>query len=38
MVVVHVWGALQRIQPPTETMEIAMYTAFGLLAILFYPV
>src|SRR5579885_2372394 len=25
MVVVHVWGALQRVQPVAETLEIGMY-------------
>lgn len=38
MVIVHVWGALQRIQPFTETLEIGMYGGMFLLAVLFYPV
>lgn len=38
MVVVHVWGALLRIQPLSETLEIGMYSILGLLTILFYPV
>lgn len=38
MVVVHIWGALQRIQPWTETAEIAMYSGMFALAALFYPV
>jgi hypothetical protein len=37
MVIVHVWGALQRIQPLSETLEIGMYAVLGLLALLFYP-
>jgi hypothetical protein len=37
MVVVHIWGALQRIQPLSETLEIGMYSGLGLLAVLFYP-
>jgi len=38
MVVVHVWGAIKRIQPLSETLEIGMYAVLGLLALLFYPV
>jgi hypothetical protein len=37
MTVVHVWGALQRIQPISETLEIGMYAGLGMLAVLFYP-
>jgi hypothetical protein len=37
MIVVHVWGAIQRIQPLSETLEIGMYAGLGLLAVLFYP-
>jgi hypothetical protein len=37
MVLVHIWGALQRIQPLLETLEIGMYSGLGLLAVLFYP-
>jgi hypothetical protein len=37
MVIVHVWGALQRIQPLLETLEIGMYGALGVLALLFWP-
>lgn len=37
MTVVHVWGALQHIQPISETLEIGMYAGLGLLAVLFYP-
>ncbi len=37
MIVVHIWGALLRIQPISETLEIGMYAGLGLLAALFYP-
>jgi hypothetical protein len=37
MVVVHIWGALRRIQPISETLEIGMYSGLFLLAVLFYP-
>jgi hypothetical protein len=37
MVLVHVWGALRRIQPWTETLEIGMYAGMFVLAALFYP-
>lgn len=37
MVIVHVWGALLRIQPISETLEIGMYSGMFLLAVLFYP-
>lgn len=37
MVIVHVQGAVQRIQPMTETLEIGLYSGLGLLALLFYP-
>jgi len=37
MIVVHVWGALLRIQPISETLEIGMYSGLLLLTILFYP-
>jgi hypothetical protein len=38
MIVVHAWGALLRIQPISETLEIGMYGGLALLTILFYPV
>jgi hypothetical protein len=38
MIVVHVWGALLRIQPISETLEIGMYSGLVLLTVLFYPV
>jgi len=37
MTVVHIWGAVQRIQPVSETLEIGMYAGLGVLAVLFYP-
>ena len=37
MVIVHIWGALLRIQPISETLEIGMYSGMFLLAVLFYP-
>jgi hypothetical protein len=37
MVLVHIWGALLRIQPISETLEIGMYSGLFLLALLFYP-
>lgn len=37
MTVVHIWGAVQRIQPISETLEIGMYAGLGILAVLFYP-
>ena len=37
MVLVHVWGALRRIQPLTETLEIPFWLALCLLALAFYP-
>ena len=37
MVIVHVWGAIRRIQPISETLEIGMYSGMFLLAAMFYP-
>jgi hypothetical protein len=37
MFVVHVYGALKRIQPITETLEIGLWVALFVLNILFYP-
>ena len=37
MVIVHIWGAIRRIQPISETLEIGMYSGMFLLAVLFYP-
>lgn len=35
--IAHVWGAIQRIQPITETLEIAFWIALVLLNAAFYP-
>ena len=37
MVIVHIWGAIRRIQPISETLEIGMYSGMFLLSALFYP-
>jgi hypothetical protein len=37
MVVVHVYGALRRIQPLSETLEIGFYVGLLLLTLLFWP-
>lgn len=37
MIIVHIWGAVQRIQPITETLEIGMYSGLLVLTLLFYP-
>jgi len=37
MVVVHVWGAVAKIQPITETIETGMYSGMFVLTLLFYP-
>jgi hypothetical protein len=37
MIIVHAWGALLRIQPISETLEIGMYAGLAMLTILFYP-
>jgi len=37
MVAVHVRGAVQRIQPLSETLEIGMYGGLLLLTLLFWP-
>ncbi len=37
MAVVHVYGALRRIQPITETLEIGMWLLLLVLNALFYP-
>lgn len=38
MVLVHIWGAVRRIQPWTETAEILMWAAICALSVLCYPV
>lgn len=37
MTVVHIWGAVQRIQPITETIEIGFWFALLVLALMFCP-
>lgn len=37
MVIVHVYGALRRIQPLSETLEIGFYSAMLVLTLLFWP-
>ena len=37
MLVVHVHGALRRIQPISETLEIGLWAALFMLNTLFYP-
>jgi hypothetical protein len=37
MVIVHIWGAVLRIQPISETLEIGMYAGLFVLTVLFYP-
>lgn len=37
MTLVHVWGAIRRVQPITETIEIAFWGGLVLLAVLFFP-
>lgn len=37
MVIVHVVGAVQRVQPLTETIEIGFWLAMAVLGVLFYP-
>ncbi len=38
MVVIHIWGAIRRQQPWTETAEIGLWAAFFALTWLFFPV
>jgi hypothetical protein len=38
MVVVHIVGAMQKVQPWTETAEIPFWAGLALLGLLFYPV
>ncbi|MFP6850835.1 MAG: hypothetical protein VCA57_19315 [Pseudomonas sp.] len=37
MIIVHVYGALRRIQPLSETLEIGFYIGLLLLTLLFWP-
>lgn len=38
MTLVHIWGALRRIQPITETVEILFWGVLVILALVHYPV
>ena len=38
MVLVHVHGAIKRIQPWTETLEIGFYAGMFVLTLMFWPV
>lgn len=38
MVAVHVYGALRRIQPWTETLEIGFYAGMFIVTLMFWPV
>tara|TARA_B100000902_G_C27075889_1_gene796390 strand:- start:279 stop:476 length:198 start_codon:yes stop_codon:yes gene_type:complete len=38
MVIVHIWGAVLRIQPVTETIETGFWVLLLILNFLFYPV
>lgn len=37
MVIVHLWGWIQKIQPITETIEIGVYSALLVLTLMFFP-
>jgi hypothetical protein len=36
-ILVHVWGAVRRIQPMTETVEIAAWVLLFVAGLLFFP-
>ena len=38
MIVIHGYGAVKRIQPITETVEIALWVVFLILGLAFFPV
>jgi hypothetical protein len=38
MIILHAYGAIRKTQPITETIEIAMWIALGLITLCFYPV
>lgn len=38
MIVVHIYGAIKRIQPMTETLEIGLWAGLLVLNVCFYPV
>ncbi len=37
MIVIHVYGAIRRVQPVTETIEIGFYIIMLLMTLCFYP-
>ncbi len=37
MTILHVYGAIRKIQPKTETYEIALWVALIIVSLLFYP-
>lgn len=37
MVAAHIWGAVKRIQPLTETLEIGFWGGLAVLTLLFWP-
>ena len=37
MLLLHVYGAIRRTQPITETVEIALWVFLGIVTLLFYP-
>jgi hypothetical protein len=38
MIVLHVYGAIQKTQPITETIEILLWVILGLITLCFYPI
>jgi len=38
LAIVHVWGAVKKIQPITETIEIGFWTLLIVLSLCFYPI
>ncbi len=38
MIILHVFGAIRKSQPITETLEILLWIALSVITILFYPV
>ena len=37
MIILHVYGAIRRVQPNTETLEIALWVILTIITMLFYP-
>ena len=38
MVVLHIYGAIKKIQPITETLEIGLWVGLLFLSLAFYPI